>query len=316
MAGNARFMASPWSPPAYMKTNNNMLRGGKLLPEYNDAWALYYTKFIKAYAQQGIPTWAISVQNEPMATQTWESCIYTAEEEAAFLKNHLGPTMHKEGHKDVKIVVWDHNRDLIYQRALSYFRDQDVSKYIWGIGFHWYEDWSGGVPMYDNLRRVHESWPDKNILFTEGSIEKFTHNRITDWYLGEDYATSMINDFNNGMGGFIDWNIFLDETGGPNHVGNFCFAPVHADTRTDEVIYTSAYYYIGHFSKYIQPGARRMAVTPSRSQLLSTGFINPDGTRVLVVMNPSEKEADYFVWMNGRAAKTKAPARSISTVLF
>ena len=91
--------------------------------------------------------------------------------------------------------------------------------------------------------------PDKNILFTEGCGEKFTPSRLNDWSLGERYGRSMINDFNNGMAGFTDWNILLDETGGPNHVGNFCFAPVHADTKKGTLIYTNAYYYIGHFFK-------------------------------------------------------------------
>ena len=140
-----------------MKDNNDMLHGGKLKEDFADSWALYYTKFIKAYEKEGIPVWGITVQNEPMATQRWESCIYTAEEERDFLKNHLGPTMQKEGLADKKIIVWDHNRDLIYQRAQTYFSDPEASKYAWGIGFHWYESWSGGDQMYDNLKKVSRS---------------------------------------------------------------------------------------------------------------------------------------------------------------
>jgi glucosylceramidase len=121
--GELLLYASPWSPPAFMKDNKNMLKGGKLLPEYFDAWALYYTKFIKAYEAEGMPIWGITIQNEPMAVQRWESCIYTAEEERDFLKNHLGPTMVKEGLGDKKIVVWDHNRDLITHRANTIFED-------------------------------------------------------------------------------------------------------------------------------------------------------------------------------------------------
>ncbi len=314
--GKLNLFASPWSPPSWMKDNNDMLQGGKLKPEFYDSWALYYTKFIKEYEKEGVPVWGITIQNEPMAKQRWESCIYTADEEKDFLKNHLGPTMEKEGLKDKKIIVWDHNRDLIYQRAQTYFNDPEAAKYIWGIGFHWYEDWSGGLPMYENLKRVHEAYPDKNIFFTEGCAESFNASRYTAWVLGEEYGRSMINDFNNGMVGFTDWNILLDETGGPNHVQNFCFAPVHGDTKTGQLIYTNAYYYIGHFSKFIQPGAKRIISSASRSQLLTTAFLNPDGTTVVIVMNDSSIKTPYFLWINGKATEVTALPHSISTLVF
>jgi len=314
--GELTLYGSPWSPPAWMKTNNNMLRGGKLKPEFYESWALYYTKFIKEYEKEGIPVWGISIQNEPMATQKWESCIFTAEEERDFLKNHLGPTMEREGLKDKKIIAWDHNRDLIYQRVQTYMNDPEAAKYIWGIGFHWYEDWSGGDQMFDNLRRVYEAFPDKPLLFTEGTPASFDSTRYNNWAMGERYGRSMINDFNNGMTGFTDWNILLDEQGGPNHVGNFCFAPVHGDTRTGELHYTNSYYYIGHFSKFIKPGAKRIAAAASRSQLLTTAFRNEDGSTVVIVMNQSKKETPYFLWINGNAVELKAKPRSIATVLF
>ncbi len=314
--GRLDLFASPWSPPAWMKDNNDMLHGGRLLPDFYESWALYYTKFIREYEKAGIPVWGITIQNEPMARQRWESCIYTAEEEKDFLKNYLGPVMEREGLKDKKIIVWDHNRDLIYQRAQTYFNDPEASKYIWGIGFHWYEDWSGGLPMYDNLRRVYEAFPDKHIFFTEGCAESFNPARYNAWALGEEYGRSMINDFNNGMTGFTDWNILLDETGGPNHVQNFCFAPVHADTRTGELIYTNAYYYIGHFSKFIRPGARRIAVSPSRSQLLSTAFVNENGQTVAVVMNQSGQKTPYYLWVHGKAVEVTALPHSIATLVF
>lgn len=314
--GKLNLFASPWSPPAWMKDNNDMLQGGKLKPEFYDSWAMYYTKFIKEYEKEGVPVWGISIQNEPMAKQRWESCIYTAEEERDFLKKHLGPTMEKEGLKDKKIIVWDHNRDLIYQRAQTYFDDPEASKYIWGIGFHWYEDWSGGLPMYENLRRVYETFPDKHIFFTEGCAESFNASRYNAWVLGEEYGRSMINDFNNGMVGFTDWNILLDETGGPNHVQNFCFAPVHGDTKTGKLIYTNAYYYIGHFSKFIQPGAKRVTAAASRSQLLTTAFKNEDGKTVVVVMNQSNIKTPYYLWINGKAAEITALPHSIATLVF
>lgn len=314
--GKLTLYGSPWSPPAWMKDNNDILHGGKLKPEFYQSWANYYTKFIKAYEKEGIPVWGISIQNEPMATQRWESCIYTADEEKDFLKNFLGPTMHKEGLAEKKIIMWDHNRDLIYQRALTYFNDPEVAKYAWGMGFHWYEDWSGGEQMFGNLEKVYEAFPDKPLLFTEGCNGPFNMQQISDWKWGERYGRSMINDFNGGAVGWTDWNILLDETGGPNHVQNFCYAPVHADTKTGQLIYMNSYYYIGHFSKFIQPGAKRIVASPTRSQLLTTAFRNPDGTIVVVIMNDKSISTPFFLWINGKAAQATALPHSINTYII
>ena len=308
--------ASPWSPPGYMKDNNNMLHGGKLKPEYYQSWANYYTRFIKAYEKQGINIWGITIQNEPMATQKWESCIYTAEEERDFLKNYLGPTMKREGLENKKIIVWDHNRDLIYHRANVIFDDPEASKYAWGMGFHWYEDWSGSQQMYSNVAKVHEIYPSKNLLFTEGCASSFRKGRYNEWRLGETYGRSMINDFNSGAVGWTDWNVLLDETGGPNHVGNFCFAPVHGDTKTGDLIFTNSYYYIGHFSKFVRPGAKRILSIASRSQLLTTAFINKNGKVAVIVMNESNKKIKYFLCIGLNAAEVTILPHSIQTLVL
>lgn len=314
--GKLILYASPWTPPAFMKTNDNLLHGGVLKPEYYHSWAMYYTKFIKAFEAEGIPVWGITIQNEPMATQTWESCVYTAEQERDFLKNDLGPVMHSEGLGDKKIIGWDHNRDLIYQRASTLLNDPESAKYLWGIGFHWYETWAGGKPMYDNVELVHEAFPDKSLIFTEGSNEAFDMNRIHEWRLGERYGESMIHDFNNGAVGWTDWNVLLDEHGGPNHVGNFCFAPIHANTQTGELIFTNSYYYIGQFSKFIHPGAKRIISSSSRSSLQTTAFWNGDGTIATVVLNEGEKKINYFLWINGKAAEVSSLPHSIQTLVF
>lgn len=314
--GKLTMYASPWSPPAFMKTNNNMLKGGKLKPEFFQSWANYYTKFIKAYEKEGIPIWGISIQNEPMAVQTWESCIFTGEEERDFLKNYLGPTMHKEGFKDKKIIAWDHNRDMIYQRASTMLNDPEAAKYVWGIGYHWYENWSGGEQMFDNLKLVHQAYPETNLIFTEGCKEKFDINRIGDWKLGELYGTNMINDFNNGIVAWTDWNILLDETGGPNHVYNLCFAPVHANTKTGEIMYTNEYYYIGHFSKFVRPGAKRIACSPSRSAISATAFVNTDGKVAVIVMNKGDEKLNYNLWIEGQAVEVESLPHSMQTLVF
>ncbi len=314
--GDLTMYVSPWSPPAFMKTNNNMLQGGKLKPEYFQPWANYYSKFIKAYEKEGIPIWGLTIQNEPMATQTWESCIYTAEEERDFLKNYLGPTLEKDGLGDKKIIVWDHNRDLHYQRVNVIYNDPEATKYAWGSGFHWYEDWKDGTPMFDNTTRVHEAYPDKKLLFTEGTNEKYDLARINDPVLAERYGRSMINDFNNGTVGWTDWNILLDENGGPNHVGNFCFAPVHGDTKTGKLTFTNSYYYIGHFSKFVRPGAKRITSVSSGNKLLTTGFINPDGSVVVVVMNQSDEQISYFLSVNLESTQIAIPARAIQSLVY
>lgn len=314
--GNLTLFASPWSPPAFMKTNNDILHGGSLKKEFYQSWANYYTKFIKAYEVEGIPVWGISIQNEPMATQKWESCIFTGEQERDFLKNNLGPTMQKAGLGNVKIIGWDHNRDLLFQRASALLNDKNAAKYLWGIGFHWYEPWSGGEPMFNNLKLVHETFPSTNLLFTEGCAEAFDSNKINDWKLGEKYGFNMINDFNNGVVGFTDWNVLLDVNGGPNHVGNFCFAPVHANLKTGELIFTNSFYYIGHFSKYVQKGAKRIISSSSRSNLITTAFKNPDETVSVIVMNQSNDNIEYFLWVNGNSAKVTALPHSISTLFF
>lgn len=314
--GSLVLYASPWSPPAFMKSNNNMLRGGKLLPEFFQPWANYYVKFINAYEKEGIPVWGITIQNEPMATQTWESCIYTAEEERDFLKNYLGPTMHKAGMADKKIIVWDHNRDLINHRANTIFGDPDAARYAWGLGFHWYETWAGGQPMFSNLDLVQESYPDKKLIFTEGCAESFKEGRYQAWENGERYGRSMINDFNRGTVGWTDWNILLDQRGGPNHVGNFCFAPLHGDLNTGELIYTPSYYFIGHFSKFIRPNARRISTAPSRSHLLATSFLNTDGTMATVVMNQSDLEITYKLLVGEKQTTVKIMPHAIQTLVY
>jgi glucosylceramidase len=251
-----------------------------------------------------------------MARQIWESCLYTAEDERDFVKNYLGPTLHKNGLGDKKLICWDHNRDLIYQRATTLLNDPEAAKYIWGIGFHWYETWTGSAMQFDNLKRVKEAFPEKELIFTEGCVEKFSLDRVNDWSLGERYGTSMVNDFNCGTVAWTDWNVLLDEKGGPNHVGNFCFAPIHADTQTGKLIYTNSYYYIGHFSKFIGPGAKRISCSTNRDKLQATAFLNPDGKMVVVILNLSDSKLPFSLWIDGKAAPVSSLPHSIMTVVI
>ena len=314
--GKLTLFVSPWSPPAWMKDNNSMVQGGKLLPEYRQPWANYFVKFIRSYEKEGIPVWGLTLQNEPMAKQTWESCYFSAEDERDYIKRYLGPTLNKQGLSDKKLIAWDHNRDLIYQTASTILNDKEAAKYVWGIGYHWYETWTGSAMQFDNVRKVAESFPDKKLMFTEGCTERFDMTRINLWSLGEIYGHSMINDFNNGTVGWTDWNILLDENGGPNHVGNFCFAPVIADTKKGELIYTNSFYYIGHFSKFVRPGARRIISSSNRDVLETTAFQNVDGKIAVIVMNRGDKNLSYLLWINNKAAKMESLPHSIVTLVF
>jgi len=311
--GKLNLFISPWSPPAWMKDNNDMLHGGKLMPEFYQPWANYYIKYIQALEKESVPVWGLSVQNEPMAKQTWESCIYTATEERDFIKNYLGPTLQKNNLSDKKLIAWDHNRDLLYQRASTLLNDADAAKYIWGIGFHWYESWNGGL-QFENLKRVAETFPGKELMLTEACNGNFSWQNFNDWDLGEQYGLNMINDFNNGAVAWTDWNVLLDETGGPNHVQNFCFAPIHAKTKEGTLHYSNSYYYIGHFSKFIKPGAKRIISSTNRAQLLTTAFMNTDGTLAIIIMNPTKEKFSYRMYIGQKAVEATSLPHSIVTL--
>ena len=310
-SGKLNLFISPWSPPAWMKDNNNMLQGGKLKPEFYQSWANYYIKYILALEKDTVPIWGLTVQNEPMSTQRWESCIYTAIEERDFIKTYLGPALQQNGLSDKKLIAWDHNRDWIYQRASTLLNDPEAAKYIWGIGFHWYSE-----PQFDNLKMVAEGFPGKALMLTEGANGDFTNQHANDWSLGENYGLNMIRDFNNGAVAWTDWNILLDENGGPNHVGNFSFAPVHANTKEGTVQYYNSYYYIGHFSKFIRPGAKRIISSSNWGQLLTTAFVNTDGKIIVVVMNPSGEKFVYKMYIGTQAIETTSLPHSIATLVF
>ncbi len=301
-----QLFASPWSPPAWMKTNGTMNRGGQLKPEYRAVWADYYCKYIEGARAAGIPVWGISVQNEPLAVQTWDSCIFTGEEERDFVRDYLGPALHRHGFPEINIIIWDHNRDLLYERAKAVLDDPAAARYVWGVGFHWY-----GPDCFDNVRHVHDAFPDKQLIFTEGCVENGPH--IDAWETGERYARSIINDLNRWTVAWVDWNLLLDEQGGPNHVGNYCSAPILADPANDRLLYQSSFYYIGHFSRFIRPGAERILCSSARDELETTAFRNPDGRIVVVILNRTEKAIPFALKCEGHSAALEIPARAILT---
>eukprot|EP00929_Paragymnodinium_shiwhaense_P100081 TRINITY_DN62128_c0_g1_i1.p1 TRINITY_DN62128_c0_g1~~TRINITY_DN62128_c0_g1_i1.p1 ORF type:complete len:596 (+),score=96.87 TRINITY_DN62128_c0_g1_i1:101-1789(+) len=343
-------MASPWSPPPWMKTKNQFNGDGRLQPRWRQAWANHFVRFVEEMQALGIPIWAVSVQNEPEAAQSWESCLYTAHEERDFVRDFLGPSLEKAGLGHVKILIWDHNRDGMLERAALVYGDPAAAKYVWGVGYHWYGDarfeaWPPRheVPYadrqrleseiyelracagFENVRKVAELWPDKHLLFTEGCQElggRALSSVMGHWKLGERYAMNIINDLNSGCEGWIDWNLCLDETGGPNHVGNLCVAPVICDKTSAKVHFQPSFWYIGHFSRYIQPGALRCTAGASRDALETTAFVNPDGSLVVVVMNQTSSDMSFWLKVDIHntgelsAVQLMAPARSIQTFVL
>ncbi len=325
--GGLSFLLSPWSPPAWMKDNNDMNHGGHLLPQYRALWAKYFVRFIKAMQERGIRIDYVTVQNEAAAKQIWDSCLWSAEEEGEFAVRYLGPELEKEGLGNVKIYIWDHNRDLALERMDASMAVAGASKYIAGIAYHWY---SGD--QYENIREIARKYPDKDIMFSEGCVEGGPRNGA--WFTGERYAHNIINDLNSGATKWIDWNIVLDMEGGPNHVGNMCDAPILADGKTGKLYFQSSYYYIGHFSRFIQNGAKRLetqlssSMTPATvsghltNEMESLAYKNPDGTLTLVVMNRTEADMVFNLDVRGAGNNAlhrtalRCPPRAIQTWLF
>lgn len=305
-----RLLASPWTPPAFMKDNKSMIRGGHLLEEFADSWARYYLRFIEEYRKEQLTIWGVSVQNEPQAVQRWDSCIYSPEEEGNFVKNHLGPVLKNSSAKDVNILIWDHNRDIIVDRIKPILSDPETAKYVWGTAFHWYVS-----EAFENVGKVHELFPDKGLLFTEGCIEDFSTHKYR-WESGERYARNMIGDMLNFCQGYIDWNLFLDNLGGPNHVNNVCDAPIILDIFPEKIILETSYYYIGHISKFVKPGAKRIGLTKNADNLSSIAFKNPNGEIVLVVMNDTNDKQEFTADLTGKTTSYEIPARSIMTIIF
>lgn len=288
--GEIELLASPWSPPPFMKTNGEMNHGGKLKKEYYKMWADMIVRYIEEYENEGITIKRLTVQNEPAAVQTWDSCLYSGAEEADFAINYLRRALDEANHLDVKINIWDHNKDIIIERARESFAVPEAREGIDGIAFHWYTG-----EHFDALAEVNRQYPEKELIFTEGCVEysRFaSENQISH---AEMYAHEIIGNFNAGMNGFIDWNLILDKQGGPNHVANYCDAPIMCDVETDTIDVKLSYYYIGHFSRFIRPGAKRILVSKYSPNIEATAFENEDGSRVLVILNRSDTDTEFTI---------------------
>jgi glucosylceramidase len=298
-------LASPWSPPYWMKDNQSAIKGGKLLKKYYSLWVKYMVRFIQAYLEKGVMIEAITIQNEPLATQRWESCIYDAEDEKNMVIV-LGKAL-KEANLNIKIYIWDHNRDVMFERASHILKDKEANAFVHGIAFHWYDK-----DQFQEVKKTHDTFKDKHLLFTEGCQEGGPHLHSYD--VAERYGKNMMHDIFNGTEGYIDWNLFLDTTGGPNHVNNLCSSPIMVDVFPEKGILNPSYYYIKHFSKHIVNGSKRYMT--SSKHVLHNVFLRPDGTHVIVIMNLYEEP--YRVYSSHQALKfeTILPPHSIQTMIL
>ncbi len=335
-----KIIASPWTAPPWMKDNNNWV-GGKLLPEYNDTWALYYSKYVDAYKKEGIDIWALTVVNEPHGNgNNWESMHFSPEEMTAFVQNHMGPILAANGKANVKIFGYDQNRAGLKEWVDAMYKDEQTSKYFAGTAIHWYESTYEVFP--EALQYANKKAPNKYLIQTEACVDSeiphwnddawYWKKEATDWgwdwasekdkYLHPKYApvnryaADIIGCLNNRVDGWIDWNMVLDKQGGPNWFKNWCVAPVIVDTATDEVYFTPLYYTMAHFSKFIRPGAVKIGCTINSNEVLATAVKNPDGSIALVLFNPTEKIKSIAIQLGNKTTNITISAKALQTVII
>jgi glucosylceramidase len=335
-----RILSSPWTAPPWMKDNNDW-RGGKLLPEYYDTWALFFSKYVDAYQAEGIDIWAFTVENEPLGNdKNWESMHFTPEEMTLFVQNHLGPKLEADGKGHVKILGYDQNREHLKEWVDVMFKDEASSKYYDGTAIHWYASTYEVFP--EALQYAHDKAPGKHLIQSEACVDAevpkwrddawYWSKEATDWgwdwapeqdkYLHPKYvpvyryARDIIGCLNNWVDGWVDWNMVLDKQGGPNWFKNWCVAPVIVDPENDEVYFTPIYYTLAHFSRFIRPGAQRIGFENPDSDLMATAAQNPDGSIVAVFFNPGESARDIKLSLGERSVNITIGAQAIQTVVI
>lgn len=340
-AGGFKIIASPWTAPPWMKDNNDW-RGGKLLPEYRETWALYFEKYIRAYEKEGIKIWGVTVENEPLGNdKNWESMHFSPEEMTAFVSDYLGPHFEKAGLSHIPILGYDQNRgEELEKWANIMYANEASSKYFGGMAVHWYASTYDYFPA--SLQHTHKLAPKKYLINTESCVDAevprwkddnwYWSKEATDWgwdwasekdkYLHPKYvpvfryAGDIIGCLNNYADGWVDWNMVLNRQGGPNWFKNWCTAPVIVDEAADEVYFTPLYYTMAHFSKFIRPGAVRIGFENPDKELMVTAAQNPDKSVAMVLFNPAEKEKTAAVVINGKKITSKISAKAIQTVVI
>lgn len=334
-----QIISTPWTAPPWMKDNNGW-RGGKLLPAYYPTWAHYFVKYLEAYQAEGIDIWGITVENEPLGNGgQWESMHFTAEEMGVFIKDHLGPILAEKA-PDLKVLVYDQNRDEMEEWAEVLYKNPEVSRFIHGMAVHWYSHTADWLPEALNL--THEIAPDKHIINSEACIDaEVPHWKDDAWYWAKEatdwgwdwapadkkkdhpkyvpvyrYARDIIGCMNSWVDGWVDWNMVLDRKGGPNWANNWCTAPVIVDPEANEVYYTPLYYTMSHFSKFIRPGAKRIGFTQEDESLMVTAAKNPDGSIAVVLLNMEAVSKNISLELAGAKTELTIPGQAIQTLVI
>jgi len=364
-------IASAWTAPPWMKDIDDWYlsgteatgmegTGGELKPEYIATYADYLLKYLEAYKKEGINIWGLTPVNEPHGNSgQWESMHFTPESQSTFIKQYLGPRLKAGDHKNVKLLIYDQNRDGLEHWADTLLADDDTSKYVYGTAVHWYE--STFKVYEDILDKVHNKYPEFDIIHTEGTIDDlgkpapegildpvgfqesdwfdndsfWWNQNATDWaYTAtwapdpEDhpiytpvhrYARNIIVSFNHWMSGWIDWNIVLDQDGGPNHVGNFCGAPIMINRKTGQVYYTPIYHVLAQFSRTIRPGDKAVQAIKyldglEDDVLHTSATINEDKLLSVQLLNTSKQPVSYKLQIGIQNAKVIIPANAVQTV--
>ena len=305
--------ASPWSPPAIYKTNGIRQHGGKLKLDCYTNYASYLINYLKSMKDNGVKIDFMSIQNEPKAVQIWDSCIYEGEEEGKLVKV-LYPLLLKND-LSTKLFIWDHNKDIIVDRVKETI-DEENNDYIYGIAYHWYDNFCN-----QELSKVHDLYSDKVLLFTEGCVELLLLDQdnpsknIGSFENGLRYAKNYILDSENFSSGFIDWNLLLDENGGPNYVGNFCEAPIMFNHKEKKLIYNPSYYIISHFSRFLEKGDVRINTKVINTFVIATTYKKVDNTYINILLNQGDKTTITIKFID-EVFSVNLEANSVTTIIY
>jgi len=367
-----RIISSAWTAPAWMKDieewyipgspqNNWQGTGGSLKEEYVSTYADYLVKYLDAYQKEGVNIWGITPVNEPHGNNgQWESMNFSPESQNDFIKNFLGPKLKQSAYADLKLLIYDQNRDGLQHWTDVIFADPETTPFIYGAAVHWYES---TYKVYEDVfERVHEKFPQYKIIHTEGCIDdlgKDSPNGVNDpdgfkeqnWFGNDEfwwnknatdwaysvtwegvkaddhpmfvpvhrYARNIIVSLDNWVTGWIDWNIVLDKYGGPNHVGNYCGAPIMIDTEKQQIYYTPIFYVLAQFSRTIRPGdkavkTKQFTADLGEDDLHACATINENNLLSVQLLNTTSNPITYNLQINEEYAEITIDANSVQTI--